>query len=236
MKKQLVILAIVLCTALVVAQPAPQPGGPGPGPDQRMQGPGPGWGQGQGWGQGPGWGQGWGQRPMGPQMRRGQGFGPGQQGFGPQRMGPGMMGPQGFGRGQGRGFGPGQGQGMMMGRRRMGPGGPGMFEQLGLNDDQRTKMRQQMLEHRKVNEKLGSDLRIKRWELEELMSATNQDRPKIDAKMKELSDLRLARQKAGLDQRDAMMKILTPEQREKMKQQGPGGARRGPGPGPRAQQ
>ena len=123
----------------------------------------------------------------------------------------------------------------------MGPGmgGPGMLERLGLTEDQRTKVRQQMLEHRKVNEKLGSDLRIKGWELEELMSAANQDRPKIDAKMKELSDLRLARQKAGLDQRDAIMKILTPEQREKMKQMGPAGrpgmgggfGRRGPGPG-----
>lgn len=120
----------------------------------------------------------------------------------------------------------------MMGRRGMRPGfgGPGMFDQLGLTDDQRTRVRQQMLEHRKVNEKLGSDLRIKRWELEELMGAANQERPRIDAKMKELSELQLARQKAQLDQRDGMLKILTPEQREKMKQQGPAGARRGPGP------
>ena len=116
----------------------------------------------------------------------------------------------------------------------MGPGGGGarMFEQLGLTEDQRTRMHQQMLEHRKVNEKLSSDLRIKRWDLEELMGAPNQDRARIDAKLRELSDLRLARQKAQLDQRDGMMKILTPEQREKMRQFGPAGGRRGPrGPG-----
>lgn len=235
MKKQLFFLALVLATAFVVAQPQQAGPGPGgPGPDQRWQGP-----QGGGPGPGPGWGQGpaWGQGPMwGPQARRGQRFGP--QGFGPQGMGPGQMGP-GMGMGQGRGFGRGQGFGpgqRMMGRRGMRPGfgGPGMLEQLGLTDDQRTRMRQQMLEHRKVNEKLRSDLRIKRWELEELMGATNQERPRIDAKLKEISDLQLARQKAGLDQRDGMMRILTPEQREKMKQQGPGGGRRGPGP--RAQQ
>jgi len=126
----------------------------------------------------------------------------------------------------------------MMGRRgRPGFGGPGGFEQLGLTDDQRTKMRQQRLEHRKVNEKFGSDLRIKRWDLQELMSAPTQDRVKIDAKLKELSDLRLARTKAGLDQRDARLKILTPEQREKLKQIGPAGGprvgarRRAPGRG-----
>jgi Spy/CpxP family protein refolding chaperone len=111
--------------------------------------------------------------------------------------------------------------------------GPGPFEQLGLTEDQRTKIRQQRLEHRKVNEKLGSDLRIKRWDLQELMSAPTQDRAKIDAKLKELSDLRLARQKAGLDQHDAMLKILTPEQREKMKQMRPGG---GPRPGMRREE
>ena len=169
----------------------------------------------------------------GPQARGGQQFGPGPQGFGPRGMGPGMMGPRGMGpgmgMGQGRGFGQGRGQ-RMMGRRGNGPGGggPGMLEQLGLTDDQRTRVRQQMLDHRKVNEKLRSDLRIKRWELEELMGAANQERPRIDAKMKELSDLQLARQKAQLDQRDGMLKILTPEQREKMKQQGPAGGRRGP--------
>src|SRR5258706_3456193 len=235
MKKQLVFLAIMLTAVLAVAQPQqPGPGPGGPGPDQRWQGP-------QGAGPGPDGGPGWGQGPMGPQGRGWRRMGPGPDGFGPRGMGPGQMGPM----GQGRGFGPGQrfgqspGQGRgqgpgqrMMGRRGMGPdgGGPRMLEQLGLTEDQRTKIHQQMLEHRKINEKLSSDLRIKRWDLEELMSAANHDRPKIDAKMKELSDLHLAREKARLDQHEAFLKILTPEQREKTKQMGPRGfGRRGPG-------
>jgi Spy/CpxP family protein refolding chaperone len=229
MKKQAIFLVIVLTTALAVAQPAQAPG-PAVGPDPQWQGPRGGYGPGPGWQAGPMWGpqgRGW----QGPGW---QGPGPGPQRFG-RRMGPGMMGP-GMGPGRGQGFGPGfgPGRGRLQGPR-PGFGGPGMFEQLGLTDDQRTKVRQQALEHRKANEKFGSDLRIKRWELQELLGAATQDRPKIDAKLKELSDLRLARDKARLDQRDAMLKILTPEQRDKMKQLGPGpGARRGFGPRGRA--
>ncbi len=121
------------------------------------------------------------------------------------------------------------------GMRRPGRGGPGMggrvWESLNLTQEQRSKLRQQGFEHGKVSEKLHSDMRIKRLELEELMSSNNPDRARIDSKMKELSDLRLASQKARLDQRDSMMQVLTPEQREKLRQSGgePGG---GPGRGP----
>lgn len=165
--------------------------------------------------------------PMRPQGRgwQGDGFGPGPQGQGP--WGP-------MGRRMGPGMGPGMGP-MRRGMRGPGPGfGPGQMQALNLTAEQRTQLRQQHFTQSVAAEKLHSDMRIKRLELQQLMSSDTLDRAKVDAKMKELSDLRLQAQKARLDQREALMKALTPEQKEKLKTLGPGpGAGFAPGMRPR---
>jgi Spy/CpxP family protein refolding chaperone len=118
------------------------------------------------------------------------------------------------------------------------------MEALNLTAEQRAQLKQQHFTQSVAAEKLHSDMRIKHMELQQLMSAETMDRPKVDAKMKELSDLRLQAQKSRLDQRDALMKVLTPEQKTKLKElrrpgDGPGGfapGMRGPGPRPRQEQ
>ncbi len=166
----------------------------------------------------------------------------------PAPPGPGFAGPPdppfGFGP-QHRGMGPGMGRGM--GPRAFRGQGPGMFppqgfgrlqEELGLTEEQRNKLHQQSLEGRKASVRTRADLEIKRMELGELMRADNPDRAQIDRKLRELADLRYAREKSRVDQHLAFLGTLTPEQRTKLKQfrergfgpgpQGPGG--QGPGP------
>lgn len=147
-------------------------------------------------------------------------------GPGHHRMGPcwGRRGPGGFGM---RGPGMGPGFGMRRGFSRL-------QEELGLTDDQRTKLRQQAAEGRKAAVRTRADLEIKQMELHELMAADSPDRAQIDRKLRELADLRYAMQKSHVDQRLAFQQLLTAEQRAKLRQFRERGFPGGPGErGPR---
>jgi Spy/CpxP family protein refolding chaperone len=113
---------------------------------------------------------------------------------------------------------------------RPGPGRDRLAD-LGLSEEQRAKIRQQNSDWARTAERSRSDLRIKQMELRDLMGAANPDRAAIEKKMREIADLRFAREKAQLDRRFAFESVLTPEQKTKLREfRGPGF---GPGPGPR---
>ena len=135
-----------------------------------------------------------------------------QHGMGP---GWGPPGPQGFGM---------RGRGM-----RMREGLYRLQQELGLTEEQRTKLRQQALEGRKAAVRTRADLEIKRMELYELMAGDNPDRAQIDRKLREIADLRYALEKSRMEQLLNFRQALTPEQRTKLRQLRERGFGGGPG-------
>ena len=138
----------------------------------------------------------------------------------------------------GHGFGPGQ---------RSSVGGSGSHparmlrserahRQLGLSKEQSNRLRQLRLEGRKSAIRRRADMETKQLELQELLSVDEPDRAAIDRTVQEIGDLHAAKMKAGIDQRLGFKDVLTPEQREKMRElreQGFRGHRSGRGAGKR---
>ena len=116
---------------------------------------------------------------------------------------------------------------------------PDLRQKIGISDEQAAKIRQQYTDFRKSEIRTGADLRIKRLELRDLISADKPDRTAIDRKLQEVGAAQLAREKSAIDFHLAMHDALTPEQRQKLRQLaeeshrgmfGPGRqGRRGPG-------
>lgn len=98
-----------------------------------------------------------------------------------------------------------------------GPRGGGMMEELGLTDQQRQQMRALHSEHRKAAIRSRADLELKRLELNELLEADEPNQPALDNTIRELNDLRAASFKRRIDQRLAFRRLLTPEQRTKLR-------------------
>ncbi len=167
------------------------------------------------------------------QFGRDYSFGPGRhggppgynRGFGPEHgrfgrdftSGPGRHGgPPGYS----RGFGPGQGS--FVGGRSSHPGRMLFSErarrQLGLSEEQSSRLRQLGLEARKSAIRRRADMETKQLELEELLGAAEPDRAAIDRTVQEIGALHAARMKVGIDQRLNFQDVLTPEQREKMRE------------------
>lgn len=112
-----------------------------------------------------------------------------------------------------------------------------MAEKLGLSAEQREQIRKTVMETRKKNIEAEAKTKIARIELHELLGADTPDQKKIDAKIVELSQLHEAVLRNRVSTMLAVQKILTPEQRAKMKELRPFGERmRGrmgaPGHGP----
>ena len=234
MKRMMLASALALAADLAIAQPSPDAPGPG--------GWGPGWGMGPGMmggygpGYGPGHGPGWGMGPRG-------GYGPGyHMGGGRGAWGPGMMGGYGPGYGMGPGmmggYGPGWGMGPgMMGQGMMGPGmmGFGAGRAMWL-PDLTEKQRGELA-------KIQDETRRKQWEIagkmhDEMAAVRDataapgkRDRAAALAAFDRMSALRRQRLEIALDTADRVDQVLTPEQREKLRNWGPW---RGPdGGGPR---
>ena len=227
-------------------QPAPA-FGPAPGPGGgmmcqcpcMMQGPGP-----------------MGQGPVGPgMMGHGMGIMGGGQGamrpwmgdaqrrrFGLRRIAPGQgpgPEPQGVPGGPGVGF----------RRRGAGPGGPQggpnppMFNQrlgpdLNLTEQQQSRLREMGVEQQKKAIRLRADIQTKEIELHELLRVANPDRAAINAKIDEIGVLKAQTEKDSVAQRLAFEQLLTPEQKQKLRQPrerrpAPGGGARQPGTGER---
>jgi Spy/CpxP family protein refolding chaperone len=95
---------------------------------------------------------------------------------------------------------------------------PALRERLGITDEQAAKIRSAQSQFAKQQIQRQAELRIKRMELAELLRADNPDRAAIEKKLRELNDLELQARMAGLDYGLAMRNLLTPEQREQLKQ------------------
>ena len=165
---------------------------------------------------------------FGPQRRFGRdfSFGPGGHG-GPSNYSRGFGGDFSFGPGghggpsnYSRRFGPGQGS--FVSGRGSHPARMLLSErarrQLGLSEEQSSRLRQLGLEARKSAIRRRADMETKQLELEELLSVTEPDRAAIDRTVQEIGALHAARMKVGIDQRLNFQDVLTPEQREKMRE------------------
>lgn len=103
-------------------------------------------------------------------------------------------------------------------RTRMeGQRGGEMMEDLGLTDEQHQQLRALHSEGRKAGIRSGADVEIKRMELEELLEADEPNQAAIDKAVRELNDLRGAAFKRRIDHRLEFSRLLTPEQRSKLK-------------------
>lgn len=94
---------------------------------------------------------------------------------------------------------------------------PSIAKQLGLTEEQQEKLRTLRTDARKNRIQSQADMRIKRLEMAEIMRADEPDRAAIERKLDEIAAARKTQFLAGLDHRNAMKAILTPEQLEKMK-------------------
>ena len=91
------------------------------------------------------------------------------------------------------------------------------FEQrLGLSPEQRGQMERLRDESAKGEAKRSAELTVARIELRELMRAPQLDDKAIVAKARVLGDLQAAQTRERIENRLAMAKVLTPEQREKV--------------------
>lgn len=136
-------------------------------------------------------------------------------------------------------------RGMRRGHRRHGDFGlarlaenPAARERLGITAEQAAKIRQETSDFRKGAIRGRAELQVKRLELRDLLRAETPDRAAIDKKLDEISAARLAQSKAQVHYRLAMREILTPEQRQKLRQMREesrhrGGREGGPPRGPR---
>lgn len=94
---------------------------------------------------------------------------------------------------------------------------PGMAEQLGLSEEQASRLQALALDAAKADVRTRSELMLKRLELEELLRADEPDRAAVEQKLGELSDAQHARMKQRINHRLAVQALLTPEQRAKMR-------------------
>jgi Spy/CpxP family protein refolding chaperone len=140
-----------------------------------------------------------------------------------------------------------RGRGIMRGRhlRRAGLGrllkDPALRERLGFTAEQAAKIEAQENAFAKSRVRQHADLRLKHMELRELMESEKPDRAAIDRKLRELQDARTVAHKTAIDHRLAMRELITPEQRDRLREimrerwMGHGGPGRGPrGPRPPA--
>jgi len=153
------------------------------------------------------------------------GSGPGDGPPSQHRMGPGQKrGPDDWQRGEGE-RGDGRFHGMRGGHRGRGEFAiarlaedPAAREKLGITAEQAAKIRQDTFEFRKSAIRGRADLQVRHLELQDLLRADSPDRAAIDKKLDEISAARLAQSKAEVHYRLAMREMLTPEQRQKLRQ------------------
>jgi Spy/CpxP family protein refolding chaperone len=88
-------------------------------------------------------------------------------------------------------------------------------QRLGLSPEQRGQMERLRDEFAKAQVKRHAELAVAHIELRQLMSAPQLDDKAIVAKAKVLGDLQAAQTRERIENRLAMAKVLTPEQREK---------------------
>ena len=98
------------------------------------------------------------------------------------------------------------------------PGPAVLDQQLGLSAEQAAKLQALRQEGRKEAIRRRADLQLARIELDEALNAASIDEKLVAEKLQSLNRLQAAALQARVDQRLACAKVLTPEQRAKMRQ------------------
>ncbi|MGE0453791.1 MAG: Spy/CpxP family protein refolding chaperone [Vicinamibacteria bacterium] len=115
--------------------------------------------------------------------------------------------------------------------RGMQPRGPERMKQaLGLSEQQANDAEALHVRFRRESIQRRADLQLARLDLRELLKAATLDDKAIAAKVRTLQDLSAAAVKARVDQQVGFLKLLTPEQRQKLEEfraERPRGARPG---------
>lgn len=128
------------------------------------------------------------------------------------------------------------GGGEFGGMHRMGPRLLAMLDndrvktELGLSDDQTTRLRQIVVDTEKSAIKTRAEMAVRGIELRELLRADKPDRQVVLKKVDEISMLRQERMKQNVDALLSAKSVLTPEQQKKIRAFG---ERRHGGDGPR---
>jgi len=114
-----------------------------------------------------------------------------------------MPGPHGFMGGHGR-----MGGGMMF---------AGMAEELGLTEEQQTKLRALHFDSAKSGLQARTNLRLRQLELQELLEQDEPIQAELDNRIKALTDAQGAATRQRIEHRMAFRRVLTPEQRTKLR-------------------
>ena len=116
------------------------------------------------------------------------------------------------------------GPGGPMRRRRGGMHGPmhgsmlaGMAEELGLTEEQQTKLRALHFETAKSGLQARTNLRLRQLELRELLEQDEPNQAELDKRIKALTDAQGATTRQRIEHRMAFRRVLTPEQRAKLR-------------------
>jgi Spy/CpxP family protein refolding chaperone len=120
------------------------------------------------------------------------------------------------------GRGMGGGHGMGFGRGRMGAGM--MLRDLDLSKEQRTRIRDIRDKQMRSAIRAQADMRIAQLDLTKLMRADNPDRRAIESQIEKIGGMRTAMQKSRIATMFEVRNVLTPEQREQLREsrdQGP---------------
>lgn len=127
-----------------------------------------------------------------------------------------------------RGMGPGMMGGQGMGPGMMGGHDPAALERLGLNDEQRVKVRDIQRDMQRKHHALMGSMRDLRWQAEDNARSATFDEAAARKNYDAMAALRKQLFEARLDAHKRMEAVLTKEQREQLRK-GAGPA----GPGPR---
>lgn len=94
---------------------------------------------------------------------------------------------------------------------------PAMREELGLTEEQQSKLRSLGFDAAKSGLRAHTDLAIRRMELEELLQQDAPDKAELDKRIKALTDAQTAMTRQRIEHRLAFRNVLTPEQRTKLR-------------------
>lgn len=124
-------------------------------------------------------------------------------------------------KGMGMGMGMGMENGFGMHRHHRGTCGiwrnPEMVKQIGLSDTQVARIKAADFAHRESQTELGSQIQMRRLEMEKAMAGDERDEEKILGLAKEIGDLKGRHVVQRVQQRLELEKILTAEQRDKLR-------------------
>ncbi|HXE75232.1 MAG TPA: Spy/CpxP family protein refolding chaperone [Candidatus Xenobia bacterium] len=119
--------------------------------------------------------------------------------------------------------GPGGGMGMMLGRHHRGMGfhrlgmDPAIREELGLSEEQVSKLRSLGFDAAKTGLRARTDMQIRRMELEELLQQDTPDKVELEKRIRALTEAQTALTRQRIEHRLAFRNTLTPEQRTKLR-------------------